>query len=789
MELPNAPQSLFRSHPRQSDAPTNGKSAPGVSKASILPILLPPATLRPIAFRTLTKKHNLTFTSTTLQLLATFIGKHCGSGWREEGLAEVMLDDFAKTWKKSNGGVIIEEGQHGNIKSILQNLEDSMVGGRVLRGQGVSGDRNGQRLSRQTSADIRPAATGREDSQTSLGISALEVSVDEEERDHSRDLRSWLRVVDAHNQPRMEYNTFKKFFEPIVQAPSMFPSAHHKTKLFRARYNLVHQRLLRNESFQTPSIATSRSANLRRVGADLSAAQTAYKITQIANLLGRMGSSHLLLGLLAVAPTGELSLTDLTASVTLDLSHARPVPENGAWFCPGMMVLIDGIYEEESEVGTASGNSGGVGGTIPGRFVGISVGGPPCERREVSLGIGHEKGKGDLVTAGGGFGWIDFLGVGSERAQGARMRRIEQGLLEGRERTFESRSKVVIMGELHLDNPKVLEGIRRILGTYAAQAEENMPTTFVMMGNFIQRAAMSGGTSGSIQYKESFDGLAAILSDFPSILQASTFVFVPGDNDPWSSAFSAGSATVIPREGVPELFTSRIRRAFLSANADAEHGTGTKPDGEAIWTSNPSRMSLFGPVHEIVLFRDDISGRLRRTAVIFKPEDKEDTDVGDCATEMEMEMGMGMTNSRTYTSGDGMHEGDSIERMNKDEAVEAAESHVPKIRGKVADKTASAEEIVVARKLVKTILDQGYLSPFPHSIRPTLWDYASALQLYPLPTALVLADAEASPFTVTYEGCHVMNPGRLVAEDRRGIAKWIEYDARTRKGRVLEARF
>src|SRR2546430_15021226 len=63
--------------------------------STVLPILLPPQTLRPLAFRTLTKKHNLTLTSSGLQCLATFIGRYCGSGWREEGLVERVLDEVA----------------------------------------------------------------------------------------------------------------------------------------------------------------------------------------------------------------------------------------------------------------------------------------------------------------------------------------------------------------------------------------------------------------------------------------------------------------------------------------------------------------------------------------------------------------------------------------------------------------------------------------------------------------------------------------------------------------------
>jgi DNA polymerase epsilon subunit 2 len=101
----------------------------------------------------------------------------------------------------------------------------------------------------------------------------------------------------------------------------------------------------------------------------------------------------------------------------------------------------------------------------------------------------------------------------------------------------------------------------------------------------------------------------------------------------------------------------------------------------------------------------------------------------------------------------------------------------------------TSHDLHIARKLVKTILDQGYLSPFGLATRPVLWDYASALQVYPLPTAMVLADTEAPAFCVTYEGCHVMNPGSVVAPGRRGVARWVEYDIAGKVGKVREAMF
>ena len=142
--------------------------------------------------------------------------------------------------------------------------------------------------------------------------------------------------------------------------------------------------------------------------------------------------------------------------MVLDISQAKSIPENGAWFAPGMVVLVDGVYEGEDHIrGSTLGNVGGVGGTIGGRFVAISIAGPPCERREVTLGISKGNPQADIGTSGG-FGWVDFLGVGSERVEGSRMRRIQQNYLrnENEQEGKGGRRIVILLGEVNLDNAK-----------------------------------------------------------------------------------------------------------------------------------------------------------------------------------------------------------------------------------------------------------------------------------------------------------------------------------------------
>jgi DNA polymerase epsilon subunit 2 len=740
---------------------------------TILPILLPPPTLRPLAFRTFTKKHNLTLNSSALHALATFIGRHCGSGWREEGTGEKVLEEVARLWKAESGGVIVEDGT--KLKGILKMLEGCMSGGRI------GAARSGHKLSREHSfafgndsavdlSDERIARPNLNERNSSFGMSGLQVEETEGQEDASKDPRAWLKVVSSFEQPRFSYDVDKKHFVQLTNKPSLFPSPSHKTAVFRERYNIIHQRLLRNEAFQAPSFHT-RSNALQRT--DSTTAQRFYKITPIANLLGRGGTSHLLLGMLVIAPTGTLALDDLSGSITLDLQHAQPLQgSDSAYFCPGMIVLVDGVYEEDGAGAGSSGlgNTGGVGGTIGGRFLGFSVSGPPVEKRNVSLGINLNS-----ADVGGGFGWTDVLGLGSERAVGQRMRRLEQRLLgPASEVTSEARRKVVMMAEVNLDQPAVLSALRKVCEQYAVP--EDPPMAFILTGNFSSQPAMAGAGTGSIEYKELFNELAAVLSDFPSLLRSSTWIFVPGDNDPWSSAFSAGASTAIPREGIPDVFTSRIKRAFASAKSELGAVKKEGMDGEAVWTSNPARVSLFGPAQEMVVFRDDISGRFRRNAVRVgqAARRREVQDAAEPAAETEAE-----EEDEDIVMSGALPTASSIPDAGDSQTSE------PTAPNSSTDNYATAQ----AKKLILSLLPQSTLSPFPLTTRPVLWDYApSALSLYPLPHCLVLADAEAEPFALTFEGCHVVNPGRLVTGiGRRSKVRWMEFDAWTRRGGVREA--
>ncbi|KAF2821680.1 hypothetical protein CC86DRAFT_458835 [Ophiobolus disseminans] len=722
-------------------------------KSTVLPILLPPATLRPLAFRTFTKKHNLTLTSSALQALATFVGKHCGSGWREEGLAEKVLEEVAKSWKKCSGQVIVE-GESETLKGILKTLEGSMLGGRIVQGSNLSRQSSFNFGAETGGLPTRPAL----DSNTSFGMSSLEVEDHDDEEEQLKDPREWLKVIGAFEQPRMIYNFTQKHFDKSTSTPSLFPNPAHKTELFRQRYHIVHQRILRNETFQAPTFSTTRSATLIRAGS-IAAAQ-ANTITPIANLLGRTGSTHLILGMLTVSPTGFLSLSDLTGTIALDIQHARPIPETGAYFAPGMIVLVEGSYEEDAGAGTSTlGGTGGIGGTIGGKLLGFSVGHPPCERRTATLGGAEETDK-NAVNAPA-FGWTDFLGVGSQRATGARMNKIASKLLDP-----ETAHNVVIASDLHLDVPSTLTALRTLLRTHTPDPSATHPVyplAIMLMGNFSSKASLAGVPgAGSIEYKEHFDALASVLAEFQQLIAHTTLIFVPGDNDAWPSAFLAGAATPLPRKPVPPLFTNRIRRVVAEANREVwGAGKAKGKEGEVVWTSNPSRLSWFGVKGEMAIIRDDLAGRLQRTSIRFN---KPDEDVDD--------------DMPFAPSAQGNDESQDVMDLDLDLPAQPTQKQQQELD----------RDVQTARALTRTILSQSHLSPFPMSAQPLHWDFAHTLNLYPLPTSLVLADSEAPPFVVKYCGCTVMNPGSIAESGgrvrREGRARWIEYDIRSGIGEV-----
>lgn len=120
--------------------------------------------------------------------------------------------------------------------------------------------------------------------------------------------------------------------------------------------------------------------------------------------------------------------------------------------------------------------------------------------------------------------------------------------------------------------------------------EDNFPLTFILMGSFISTPFPTNGYSTI--YKSYWDSLADLLSQFPRLLMDCSFIFIPGPNDPWTT-----SPNCLPRKGIPEVFTNRVRRICKDVR----------------FVSNPCRLGYF--TQEICVFRNEVADSIIRNRV------------------------------------------------------------------------------------------------------------------------------------------------------------------------------
>ncbi|CCG84123.1 protein of unknown function [Taphrina deformans PYCC 5710] len=345
------------------------------------------------------------------------------------------------------------------------------------------------------------------------------------------------------------------------------------------------------------------------------------------------------------------------------------------------------------------------------------MGQPPPEPREQTREI---------------YSGVDFLGTGIERSQERHLARAEQSYKDAR---------IVFCADCHLDDPRSVKAVKSMLASYEFQNTGSLPLAIVMLGNFVSHAHHTNGSS--TEYKGYWDNLAAVLQEFPKLCEYTRFVFVPGSNDPWS----LGGTSVLPRRAIPKTFVNRISRICKFVT----------------YASNPSRLNYF--TQEIVLCRDDMVERLRRNNITLKRPPlsvEEDDEMADDTVLM-------------HDDGDTQTDTQAQVFATPNLATGTAETAKPSVPREASQE--APQEIVTARTLIRTILDQSHLSPFPVNTRPIYWSHSSSLRLFPAPTVLVLADTAVAAFSIGYNGTLAINPGKICWGKEGG---WMEYEPATR---------
>lgn len=320
-------------------------------------------------------------------------------------------------------------------------------------------------------------------------------------------------------------------------------------------------------------------------------------------------------------------------------------------------------------------------------------------------------------------GNIDFLGIHANM-------RIDRELhtrLKLLEREYDH--KMVILGsDCFLDDFRTLEAINRLF-TKLSELEDSVPITIVFNGSF------SSIPLPSAEYKGLFDSLAEVLEKHPVIAGNVSLVFVPGENDHWQTP-------VWPKQRIPKLFGSRLSRVARSVQ----------------WASNPARMVYLS--QEIVLARDDISARFRRNSVVFPLlEAKEEQKYEDNGDEEIVNL----------SDNDAEDQPPTLKKKSQIDRLENLPTRVSE-----------------ARKLVKTILDQGHISPFTKNLKPVVWHLDHTLHLSPLPNVFIISDPTSPAFDVTYHGCKCLNAGAFIEKRKMN---YIEYGLNNKRAEIKELYF
>jgi hypothetical protein len=127
----------------------------------------------------------------------------------------------------------------------------------------------------------------------------------------------------------------------------------------------------------------------------------------------------------------------------------------------------------------------------------------------------------------------------------------------------------IVMSDLHLDIPHVLEKLAKVLSgfeDYAADPANTAPV-FVLIGSFVSRRFM--GSGGREVHLSGFRHLADTIAAHPNLATRARFVVQPGPCD-------MGLSTVLPRRRLPEMLRE-VRTLLSTASYDPSSNNFSPP--------------------------------------------------------------------------------------------------------------------------------------------------------------------------------------------------------------------
>jgi DNA polymerase epsilon subunit 2 len=310
------------------------------------------------------------------------------------------------------------------------------------------------------------------------------------------------------------------------------------------RYALIHQRILRHELFRPTDLGHSRSSK----------AVLQHKLTPVESLLGKSSaqtasSTLLLLGILIQIEEGQYYLEDPSGQVLLSFQDCIAV--DGFFVTESCILLVEGNFQD-------------------GILYVQRMGHPLLETRETSL------------------------------------KSIQQQVFHPsfalKNNTMpESDSSIVLLADLHLDQPSVLQQLEGLLATYENYSPYRLPL-FCFQGNFLSTDPALRSSNQNTSIRQALEELATLIAKYPNLARNAHFVLVPGPND------GVGHVLPLPPLTAPQSFGQKVTHVH--------------------WGSNPTRITWSG--REMVVFRYDLLHLLQREQVLLQekatPEELNDED-------------------------------------------------------------------------------------------------------------------------------------------------------------------
>ncbi|EKX36479.1 DNA polymerase epsilon subunit B, partial [Guillardia theta CCMP2712] len=312
-------------------------------------------------------------------------------------------------------------------------------------------------------------------------------------------------IIDHKETPISRYDKDRKVFlreDGSSRSISAKKVQFNRLQAFRERYEIINQRVMRNEIFEKKKFVQD---------------STYQEISSITSLRRNPGQSSCVLGLLTQPKEGKFHLEDLTGEIEIDLSNADT---SVGLFTENCVVVAQGMMKGDI-------------------FVVQVLAMPPAEDRKETCRI------------------FPTLSVPTNRKPYTN----EELESLRAEESQQAGTRVIVLSDVWLDRAKVMNGLKMMLFRYDSACKEagedsDLFLIFVFMGNFTSQPAPKNYTL----HRELFDQLGTIIQSFKNLENKSSFIFIPGPNDVLGS-----NGMILPRNSLPTVITEPFKNKVPSS--------------------------------------------------------------------------------------------------------------------------------------------------------------------------------------------------------------------------------